>query len=41
MKPFAFFFTQYTDYSRLFEEQSKITSPDTYQGGQVKRMLKR
>jgi hypothetical protein len=32
MKPIAFFFTQFTDYSKLIEHQSKITSPSAYMG---------
>ena len=32
MKPIAFFFTQYVDYSMLIEQQSKITSPSAFQG---------
>jgi len=32
MKPIAFFFTQYVDYSLLVEEQSKITPPSAYRG---------
>ena len=33
MKPIAFFFTQWVNYSSLIEEQSKVTTPGVYQGG--------
>ena len=33
MKPIAFFFTQWVDYSILIEEQSKVASPSAFQGG--------
>jgi hypothetical protein len=35
MKPIAFFFTQYTDYSKMIAEQSEIvaTPPNMYRGG--------
>ena len=31
MKPIAFFFTQWVDYSLLIEQQSKISLPSVYQ----------
>lgn len=38
MKPIAFFFTQYTDYSKIIKEQSEIVTspPNMYCGGKSK-----
>lgn len=32
MKPIAFFFTQYVDYSKLIELQAKEKSPSAFMG---------
>ena len=37
MKPIAYFFTQFVDYSKLIKEQSEVTPPGTYVGGKRKK----
>jgi hypothetical protein len=37
MKPIAFFFTQYTDYSQLIKEQSMVSTPSTFAENKKKK----